>query len=415
MRRYFWIIAFCIAGTAPAMAVTTDVAAQNAATWLVQNQNRVDGSWGAAEALKPLMTAEAVIALRAFNQRSQAYYAGITWLENHRAANIDYKSRRVLALAANGDDVSAELAALAQAQNLVAPGNSGWGLTGAYQGATVDTALALQALNRAGVSTNVAAAITYLKSAQLTGIDKGWALAQETTSDPMTTAQAILALAPYKATDATLVVPMANGIASLGTNVGITSPAAVQAVAALAYFSQDPNSAAGASLLSNLAANQGLAGDLGGDPYLTALALRGFSVVLGKDLAAQRVTVVLPDENLRAAINQALGRNSLDALNVGELAKLTSLDISNRGIKDLTGLQFAVNLVSLNAVNNQITSTAPLSGLTHLTSVQLAGNPVSAVVTADSDVPTLPEWGMIIMALALLASMGWAKRKQSGY
>ena len=130
----------------------------------------------------------------------------------------------------------------------------------------------------------------------------------------------------------------------------------------------------------------------------------------------QRVTIL--DQNLHTAINGALGRDQMSTISQGDMLQLSTLDISNRGISNLTGMEYAKNLTSLNAQSNLITSTAPLSGLTGLTSILLAGNPVTAVVVADNDVPTLPEWGVLVMAAILILIMGMrsgSNRRPGGF
>ena len=59
-------------------------------------------------------------------------------------------------------------------------------------------------------------------------------------------------------------------------------------------------------------------------------------------------TVVhIPDPNLRAAIAESLGKNPNAPITVEEMERLGKLDAQNRGIRDLTGLQFATNLSRL--------------------------------------------------------------------
>ena len=79
-------------------------------------------------------------------------------------------------------------------------------------------------------------------------------------------------------------------------------------------------------------------------------------------------------------------------------------------ISDLTGLEWALNLQTADLRNNNITSTTPIDGLTQLASVLLDGNPVTVANNADEDIPTLPEWGLILMAALLLISA--ARRQQ---
>lgn len=370
------------AGALPASAGTYDSSASKGVTWLLQQRNADDGSWGVSDDVKYVQTSEAVLALAALNQLSPAYQAGLSWLDNHPPTNIDFTSRRILALGAAGSSVNLDLQALQGAQGLTGPGNNGWGLSGSYIGSPLDTSLSLQALNQQGISANVSQAVTFLTASQLTGSDSGWTLGQETTSDPVTTAQVIQALVPLQTVNTAVPAAITNGLNALNAKVTSASSVLQIALAALANLRNNPNSAPGTNLLNTLVSQQAYDGSWGEDPYATALALRAMAAGLGKDMAAQKQTVNVPDNNLRAAINSALGHGALDAINAGQLQQLTTLDISSRNITDLTGIQYATNLTSLNALSNQITSTAPLAPLTKLTQVFIMGNPLS---TVDSD------------------------------
>jgi Leucine-rich repeat (LRR) protein len=73
--------------------------------------------------------------------------------------------------------------------------------------------------------------------------------------------------------------------------------------------------------------------------------------------------VNITDNNLRAAINAALGRPALDAITTGQMKQLTALNISGRGITNLTGLEHATNLTYLDVSNNVIVSFEPIKNL----------------------------------------------------
>lgn len=399
----------------PTLAASTYAApAMRAGMWLENTQN-LDGSWGSREDLKYAQTSEVIQALAALDRRSFWYYTGLTWLENHAASNSDFLGRRIVSLSQNGNSVSADIQSLQSTRSA-----SGWGLSGAYQGSALDTALSLQALEQAGFGTTdpgVASAVTFLKAAQLTGLDKGWVIGGEIVSDPITTAEVLRALIPLQATDIALPAIVSNGLATLNARVGSTSPVIQQALAALADLSSSTATAQGVALLNNLLASQGVVdGSWGGDPYATALAARALAAGMGSDLAAQKQVVNIPDPNLRAAINQALGRNILDALNAGEMAQLTTLTASNRNITNLAGLQYAVNLTFLDLRNNNINSFAPVAGLAGSAKILEAGNPgytgVQLANSTDNDVPTLPQWGAILMGGLLLLSMGYFERRR---
>ena len=100
-------------------------------------------------------------------------------------------------------------------------------------------------------------------------------------------------------------------------------------------------------------------------------------------------TPTITDANLRAVIADSLGKTSGEAITFADMAKLTRLDAPNKGILDLTGLEYATNLtwldLGLASVNdewvnsNAISDISPLSGLTNLTVLLLSRNRVSEV------------------------------------
>lgn len=386
-----------------AFAGPYDTAGQRAADWLAANMIPADKTWGAELDLKYLTAAEVALGLASWNRRGYEYYAALTWLSNHTPANIDFASRRVLALQPGGQSVSRDVDFLSavQALNLAAPGNGGLGLNLGYQGSPLDTALALQAYTQAAATTNVSASVTSLKNAQLTGSDKGWAVGQATSSDPITTAQALIALIPYRGDDPTLTTPIANGLAALNAKVTTASSTVKKALSALANYRDNPSSSQAATLLGNLVSTQGADGSWGGNVQATAVALRALAAGAGREAPVLRTPVVVEDNKLRAAINTALSRNALDTLNQGELAQLTTLNIAGQGVASLTGLEYATNLTYLDASYNNITSWTPVESLPQNPTTVRDGNPGYPVDNRVDDVPTLPEWGAILMALWL--------------
>lgn len=87
--------------------------------------------------------------------------------------------------------------------------------------------------------------------------------------------------------------------------------------------------------------------------------------------------VHIPDTKLRAAIAEVLGKSPNAPIAVEEMEGLDELRVSNRGIRDLTGLQFAINLDELILEDNEISDLSPLAGLINLERLYLAGNPIS--------------------------------------
>ena len=93
--------------------------------------------------------------------------------------------------------------------------------------------------------------------------------------------------------------------------------------------------------------------------------------------AVARAAVKIPDANLRAAVEKALGVTSGIPITADEMATLTRLEASKADISDLTGLEYATNLTVLNFDLNLVSDLSPLAGLTNLTGLYLVGNSVS--------------------------------------
>ena len=99
--------------------------------------------------------------------------------------------------------------------------------------------------------------------------------------------------------------------------------------------------------------------------------------------------VAIPDANLRAVIEDSLGKASGAPITREEMASLTRLEAPNSNISDLTGLEFATGLTQLNLGeervdgrwfnSNEISDLSPLSGLNSLTQLNLNMNFISDV------------------------------------
>ena len=100
--------------------------------------------------------------------------------------------------------------------------------------------------------------------------------------------------------------------------------------------------------------------------------------------------VTIPDAALRAKIAETLGKSGGVQLTAGDMLGLTRLDALNANIQDLTGLEYAYNLTTLNLggewvsgkgyVNsNAVSNFSSLLGLTQLTTLNLVGSFISDV------------------------------------
>ena len=130
-------------------------------------------------------------------------------------------------------------------------------------------------------------------------------------------------------------------------------------------------------------------------------------------LPATAQVVDIPDPNLRAAIEEALGKASGAAITTADMARLTGLEARNANISDLTGLEFATNLKTLvfgygevgnsNAVNDL----SPLADLIQLTQLDLSGNSISDIspVTGLTNLTWLHFWGNSISDISPVAGL----------
>ena len=107
---------------------------------------------------------------------------------------------------------------------------------------------------------------------------------------------------------------------------------------------------------------------------------------LDPDKASEPIAV--PDANLRAVLERALGKEPGAQIFVHEMGTLHRLNARNEGIADLEGLQFATNLGNLYLGFNEISDLTPLSGLTALTDLELGGNDVSDLTPLAENLAT---------------------------
>ena len=84
--------------------------------------------------------------------------------------------------------------------------------------------------------------------------------------------------------------------------------------------------------------------------------------------------VHIPDSNLRAVISETL---ETQTIRPDTMARLTTLKASNRGIKDLTGLEFAINLEELWISDNPVSDLSPLAGCVNLIGLSAWDTPLS--------------------------------------
>ena len=89
--------------------------------------------------------------------------------------------------------------------------------------------------------------------------------------------------------------------------------------------------------------------------------------------------VSIPDPNLRAAVEAALGKVPGAVITAADMAKLERIEADESGISDLRGLEAAINLERIEFRRNSISDLSPLRGLTRLNNIKLRGNRITDV------------------------------------
>ena len=89
--------------------------------------------------------------------------------------------------------------------------------------------------------------------------------------------------------------------------------------------------------------------------------------------------VPVPDENLRTAIAERLGKTPASLTTEDISTRLTTLVADERGIRDLRGLEHARRLERIELRHNEISDLTPLAGLTRLNNIKLRGNRITDI------------------------------------
>jgi len=89
--------------------------------------------------------------------------------------------------------------------------------------------------------------------------------------------------------------------------------------------------------------------------------------------------ISFPDKNLENAIREEIGKTDGEQIYKEDLRRIWKLNLSNKNIIDIEGLQYCTRLYSLSLDNNDITDISPLSNLTNLIELSLNGNNISDI------------------------------------
>ncbi len=94
--------------------------------------------------------------------------------------------------------------------------------------------------------------------------------------------------------------------------------------------------------------------------------------------APSATPVTFPDSNLEAAIREAVNKPE-GPIYIWDLESLTTLVAQERGISNLTRLEYCANLGYLNLIGNDISDLSSLAGLTNLRELRLRENNISDI------------------------------------
>ena len=112
--------------------------------------------------------------------------------------------------------------------------------------------------------------------------------------------------------------------------------------------------------------------------FITVMSIVCSVTTLGVGMVSAQV-VDIPDPNLRAEIEEALGKDPGATITVPEMENLTYMFAFDSGIINLTGLQAATNLETLFLSNNAISDISPLAELTKLQDLSLSSNAITDI------------------------------------
>jgi hypothetical protein len=435
---------------ATAGQITT--ARTNALAYLYQSQNP-DGSWGALPGVQVTATTAVIESLLSAGvSRGATYNAAISVLANAQPTSTDGLARQLDTLYHAGNDTSAQIAQLTAAAN----NYSSWGTLPGQGSNIADTALAMIALMDASVTYSTSSLSTAVCNVILPGqtASGGWgylpkpvasgAPAGLATPAILPTTYAILALQKFAgrwgsnitcgSTNYVFSTVMGNGVTWLvskqsptdhGFGEAGTSGALETALAYRAIAVAVPGHAALAPAQDYLVGSQQANGAWSGDPLQTAMVVQS----LGGAALTDSKGVGIPDTVASVIWKGGQG-------NARDLVTGNGQSVSGKTTASLVGVAslnqtftgqlaapagsgpFTFRLLSgalpdgiTLAANGSLSGTATTSGTFNftyqVTDAQNHSTTLSGQIITDlgADVPTLPEWGAILLAAFLLGQV----------
>lgn len=417
-----------------------------------------DGAWRPVPGLEVQATATALDSLANAGMKNSAPYAlGVAWLANADAASVDSLARKILALKIAGLNVSSMDAELLSRRNSTS--RYLWGAYIGHETGFPDTPLALSArkaaLGNYGDTTQLNSTV-FCEILPAQRSNGGWAYIKPAATAPasatvgtiLPTAYTVLELKAIQAatgwTSAScgatynISTALTNGLnfiyAKRNADGGYGDEGASQAAeTALAYRVLKllaPADTRTQDALNWLVANQQPDGSWPGGAFSAGMALAALNAAVlpdtdkdgipdavepltgtqsntadskslsnGNGLAQSGNTTaaVLPGAILNVGYNRSFAQTGLSAFALGSGALPPGLTLNSAGVISGTPTQIGVF---------NFTYTAS-PGYTQVAQIAVAAD----TAASDGDVPTLPEWGAILLGASLL----WAAaRRRSG-
>lgn len=466
-RLLLSVVLSAVAANSLAAAPTTaqlDQARTKGLAWLVAHQSG-DGSWKSTSGLAIQPTAAALDALaNAGIKQGYVYAASQAWLGNADGVSVDSLSRKAIALFHANANVAPLTASLLTQRNDFARGS--WGAYPKYQPTFPDSALATDVFLVTGAAyADLGYSIGFIAGKQ--NADGGWAYSANTPVTPATsglipTVQSVLTLGHARAKGYAVDANITNGVNWIVARAKADGGFADDTLAttgspletALAYLALIQAKAAGNAAAvaaqatidnasSFLVSNQGSDGNWSNDPFATAVALQTLPLLAPGTLADSNNNGVPDTVEALLGGNPAAANRSIALGNGQSVTGITASQLLASGTQyqpislNLTAsggtAPYTWSVASgylpdgliLNASTGQISGTPASVGTFNFSyTVQDAASAsttvaaqiaVAAPATAnDTDVPTLPQWGVILMALLLMVSMTVMSRKSRG-
>ncbi|WML47819.1 leucine-rich repeat domain-containing protein [Neobacillus sp. PS3-34] len=82
------------------------------------------------------------------------------------------------------------------------------------------------------------------------------------------------------------------------------------------------------------------------------------------------------DRNFERCVRDKLSKPSSQWISIEELCSIKELDLSNKNISSLDGLQYFLNLEKLNLSNNNITDLRLIDKLQNIKEINVTNNPI---------------------------------------